>query len=156
MDESFRIYVDQLRDGKKAIINEVLDPAFLRIDEPELAFKKKILVTGEAYLASSDLILHLNAEAEALIPCLICNDPVPTYIGIEGFYYTQPVSEIKSGVFSFEELLREIILIEVPFFAECHEGQCPHRSELAKYMKSTDEKHNRSEETYHPFSDLEL
>lgn len=156
MDESFRIYVDQLRDGRKEIINETLDPAFLRIDEPELAFMKEVRVTGEAYLASSDLILRLNAETEALIPCLICNDPVPIYIGIEDFYYTQPVSEIKSGVFSFEELLREIILIEVPFFAECHDGQCPHRGEVAKYLKSTDEKNNRSEETYHPFSDLDL
>lgn len=155
MDESFRVYVDQLRDGREIIINEVIDPAFLQVEDKELFFKKSVSVKGEAYLASSDLILHLNIKAEALIPCSICNEMVPIDINIKDLYLSEPLSEIKTGIFSFEELLRESIMIEVPLFTECHEGHCPRRGELAKFMKENDGKDGKSEDTYHPFSDIE-
>lgn len=155
MDERFRIYVEQLRDGRETIINEVIEPAFLHTEDSELVFKKDVTVKGQAYLASSDLVLHLNINAEAQIPCSICNEMVPIDIKIKDLYFSEPLSEIKTGIFSFEELLRESILLEVPLFTECHGGKCPRRSELAKFMKEPG-KDGRSEDTYHPFSDLEL
>lgn len=153
MDDTFRIYVDQLRDGHDQTIKENIAPAFLDIKESALFFKKNVKVDGKAYLAGSDLILCLNAVAEALIPCTICNDLVPVDIRIKDFYFTQPLAEIKSAVFSFEDVLREAILIEVPQFAECNKGHCPHRGELAKYLEK-EEKTNLSEEGYQPFSDF--
>lgn len=156
MDERFRIYVDQLHDGRETSIDEVIEPAFLHINETDLIFKKDVAVQGEAYLASNDLVLHLNVKAEALIPCAICNELVPITINVKDFYFTEPLSEIKSGIFSFEELLRETILIEVPLFAECNEGHCPQRSEMAKFMKEPKGKNGESEESYHPFSDLDF
>lgn len=156
MDERFCIYVDQLHDGRETVINEVIEPTFLHISESDLIFKKNVSVQGKAYLASDDLVLHLDIKAEALIPCSICNELVPIDIDVENFYFTEPLSEIKSGIFSFEELLRETILIEVPLFAECNEGHCPQRNELAKFMKEPNGKGGRSEDTYQPFSDLDF
>ncbi len=119
MDERFRIYVDQLHDGREKAIDELIEPAFLHIHESDLVFKKDVTVRGEAYLASNDLVLHLDIHTEALIPCSICNELVPIDIEVKNFYFSQPLSEIKSAIFSFEELLRENILIEVPLFTEC-------------------------------------
>lgn len=157
MDERFRVYVEQLHDGKVTTIDEVIEPTFLLAKkDSDLAFTKDVNVKGQAYLACSDFILNLSVTAQALIPCSICNEQVPIDIKIKDFYYSQPLDEIKSGIFSFEDLLREIILIEVPLFAECNEGHCPQRKEVAKYMKEPNGKGDRSIETYQPFSDLEL
>jgi uncharacterized metal-binding protein YceD (DUF177 family) len=156
MDERFRIYVEQLHDGRETVINEVIEPGFLLISESDLIFKKDVSVQGEAYVASDDLVLHLNIKAEALIPCSICNELVRIDIAVKDFYFSEPLSEIKSGIYSFEELLRETILIEVPLFAECNEGHCTKRNELAKFMKEPKGNGGGSEDTYQPFADLDF
>lgn len=153
MDDIFKIYVEQLRDGHEQKINELIPPDFLEIDDKELTFKKNVKLDGSAYLAEHELILHWDIETQALIPCSICNENVPIDIRISNFYYSEPLDNIKSGIFNFKDVLRETILLEVPAFAE-HEGDCPKRNEIAKYLKVNEE--SEEEDGYHPFADLDL
>lgn len=154
MDDQFKIYIEQLRGGHETQLDEKLAPAFMDIREDELSFEKEIDLQGKAYLAEDELIINWDIHTEALLPCSICNEKVSVPIDIENFYYSEPLSSIKSGVYNFKELLRETILLEVPPFAECHQGQCPKRKEIGKYLKpdSIDEDAN---EGYHPFADLD-
>lgn len=153
-EEAFKIYVDQLRDGHEEHLHESFSPEFLDIVDPDLSFEKPIELDGLAYIAENELVLDWTIETEALVSCSICNEKVPVKIYLENVYECQPLSQIKSGIFNFKELLRELILLEVPGFVECHEGQCPKRKELDKYFKSSF-KEDSDQEGYRPFADLD-
>lgn len=155
MEDEFRIYVEQLRDGHDKQLDETFLPDFLDVSEPDLAFSKPVHLEGSAYLAEQELILHWNIQTEALMPCCICNDKVPVEIEINNFYHSEPLDEIKTGIFNFKSLLRETILLEVPPFTECNEGKCPGRQEVAKYLKGPTEEKVNDDEGYQPFADLD-
>lgn len=154
-EDVFKIYVDQLREGQEEIIDEQLDPGFLDVDDPDLVFKQPVRLEGVAYLADQELILHWNIQTEALVPCSICNEPVTIPIQIRNFYYSEPLSQIKSGIYYFKDLLRETILLEVPAFAECQGGHCPKRQQYAKYLKQSSGDSLDQEGHYHPFADFD-
>lgn len=153
MDDVFKIYVDQLRKGHEEKIHEKLGPDFLDIHESDLVFDQPIELEGTAYLAEKELILHWNIKTEVLVSCSICNDLVRIPLHIQNFYHSEPLSEIKSGVYYFKDLLRETVLLEVPAFAECCGGNCPKRKEYTKYLKISSGEDE--EEGYHPFADLD-
>lgn len=153
--DPFKIYVDRLREGSTYSIDEQLPPDFMDIHEKELEFFKPIQVTGEAYLADHDLVVTLEAEATAVIPCRICGKPVETVITLPRFHHSVPIKEVKGAIFLFDQILREAILLDTPQFAECNDGQCPQRTEVARYLKEPNE--NKSDdEGYHPFADIDL
>jgi uncharacterized metal-binding protein YceD (DUF177 family) len=135
MDAHFKIYIDRLRFGKEEEIREVYKPDFLEIQEEELAFVGNVTLDGKVYIATDDLVLHWNISASALMPCAICGADVPIDIKIDNFYHSEPLDDIKSGIFDFKELLRETILLEVPQLAECG-GNCPSRKEISRFLKS--------------------
>jgi uncharacterized metal-binding protein YceD (DUF177 family) len=155
MDEAFKIFVDQLRDGHQQQIEESLTPDFLGIQERDLEFKKNVELEGEAYAADDELIIHWNIETEALVACSICNEKVPVSIKIDNFYHSEPMDEIKAAVFNFKDLLRETILLEVPPFAECNNGNCPRRKDVEKYLKPPSENQSEEDDGYRPFADLD-
>lgn len=148
--DAFKIYTEQLRNGHVEEISEELSPEFLNVKERDLSFTDKVRIHGQAYIASDDLILQLDIEAKALIPCSICNEPVKVEIEIDKFIHVEQLDQIKAAIFDFSETLREVILLETPSFAECNEGTCPKRKELKKYLKDP----ATSEEGYRPFADL--
>ena len=153
MDNFFKIYVEQLRDGHKEKIHESFAPDFMDVKEKELRFVSPIEVDGEAYLAEQMLILHFKVLAKAEMPCSICNEFAEVVIDIPDFYHAVPMESIKSGIFDFKEILRENILLETPAFAE-HQGYCPKRKEIEKYLKN--EKNDpHQEEGYQPFANLD-
>jgi len=155
-DEAFRIYVDQLRHGETEQISESLPPDFLDIHESELSFPEPVSVQGEAYLTSDDLMLRLNVTTVAYMPCSICNEKVAVGIKLKDFYHSELLADIKTGVYNFSEMLREAILLEVPYFTECNEGNCPHRAKVKDYLKEPKSiKEQEAEDGYRPFADLD-
>ncbi len=152
-NDRFKIYVDQLKAGHVEKIKEEFSPEFLDVDEPGLHFVKAVCVQGEAYVAEGELVLHLDIQAEAEIPCRVCNEPVAAPVEIEGLYMAIPLSEVPSGVFSLVEPLREAILLETPRFAECSSGQCPERKSIEKFLKKQPTSAGM-DDTYRPFEGL--
>jgi uncharacterized metal-binding protein YceD (DUF177 family) len=159
-DDAFKIYVEQLRDGHVEKLHETFAPNFLDIHEEELHFNENVTIEGEAYLADENLILHLQIATQAIIPCSICNGPVETKILLPNFYHMEPLADVKSGIFDFSNILREAILLEVPGFAECHNGNCPERKQVAKYLKEPAKKaaggDKNIEDGYQPFADIDF
>jgi uncharacterized metal-binding protein YceD (DUF177 family) len=155
MDDAFKIYIEQLRDGQVEKLEETLSADFLDVHEKELTFPGPVKLAGEAYLAEDNLVLHLDVACSVELPCAICNRPVRSAIRIVGHYHTVPLEEAKSGIYSFREALREVILLETPQFAECNQGNCPERKEIAKYLKKpSSAKNEEDEEGYQPFANL--
>lgn len=155
MEDAFKIFVEQLREGHVEKIDEEFSPDFLDIHEENLVFGEPVIVKGKAYLAEENLILHLEIDTYAKLPCTICNESVSLPISLHNFYHSEPLKEIKGAVFNMKTILREGILLETPKFAECHEGNCPKRKELEKYFKKTSEKEQESD-GYRPFDHLKL
>lgn len=158
MEEAFKIYVDRLSDGTVEHLDETFPSGFLIEGKEEFSFEPDVKVSGEAYVAEQELILHLNLSAVAIVPCAICNEPVKVPVEVQGFYHAESLEETRSGVYCYRDLLRETILLEVPQFVEC-EGHCPKREDFVNYLSDPDKKvgkNNNEEEGYKPFADLGL
>jgi uncharacterized metal-binding protein YceD (DUF177 family) len=145
---TFKILIDRLKGGQTQKIEEMANPAFLGLDEPELRFKTKVFVKGEVYLTDTHLIIHLKASTKASMPCAVCNEMIDVDLKVDNFYHTEPIEEIPSAVFDFSEALREAILIELPRTVECNNGNCPERASITPYMRSQDR-------SSFPFADME-
>ncbi len=149
--DAFKIYIDRLHGGRRQEINETFPPQFLEIEEKELRFEKPIEASGEAYIAESELVLHLSVRAEALMPCSICNEMTASEVVLDNFYEVVPLETISSALFDYRDCLREEILLHLPLTVECRDGNCPSRKEMKHYLRAeTPEK----QEGFQPFSEL--
>ncbi len=151
MNEQFKIYIDRLKNGHTEKIQVEVDSSFLNIEEKELSFPETVGIRGEAYLAEDHLVLHIKIKTRSKIPCVICNESFFYPIDVD-FYHTMPVGEIVNPIFDYSTILRESILLEIPPFAECHEGSCPERETISKYLKK--ETPADSPDIQFPFSGL--
>ena len=142
-----KIYIDRLKNGGTEDIDQVLPSVFLDVDEDELRFCGDVIVKGKAYLSGDHLTLQLDAKAVALMPCRVCNESTEVEIALKNSCIPVALEEVKGAVFDPSELVREVILAEVPARAEC-KGNCPLKDELKPFLKE-------EEETYFPFKDLE-
>lgn len=150
----YKIYVDQLRDGKVEQIDRLFPVELLDVNEADLKFVGDIHVTGEVYQSSDSLVLHLNMNVNGLIPCSICNEEVRVPLSVKGFYHIVPIDEIKGHVFDMQSIVRENTLINTPRFAECDGGDCQQRSTISQYLKRSDKQNEELSEGYQPFMDL--
>lgn len=148
MEDEFKIFVDRLQDGDEEAIQETFPPSFLGVHEAELSFTLPVVVTGTALRSKGTLTLHFTISTEATLPCAVCNRNMQLKICVHDFYHCEDLHNIRSGVFNFKELLREAILIEIPYTAECNEGSCPERETMAKYLRK-----EKAVET-HPFKNI--
>lgn len=152
MDNSFQIWIDRLKCGQTQLINESLPPDFLDLaKEDDLRTEAPVLVKGKAYLTESELILNIDASTRIRMPCSVCNQMTETELALDNFYHTQPLEEIRSGIYDFRTPLREALILEFPKYVECNKGKCPSRTEINPYLKGK----TKDDDIHFPFSNLE-
>lgn len=149
MNKIFHILIDQLRE-KELEIDATVSPEFFEINEKELKMNFDVQIKGKAYLSEDFLIISLSAKTFYQKTCSICNDFVTCELS-ENFYHAQPLAEIKKDRFDFSEELRNNLLIKIPHFVECNEGNCLERKNLENYLK----KPIKDSSDYFPFETLE-
>ncbi len=147
MPPELNIYIDRLRGGRKEAIDLKHSSAFLAISD--VTFRDLLLVQGEAYLASSHLIIQLKVQAEVFLKCIVCNESINKKIKICHFYHAEELTSKTKQIYNYSVPLRDAILLEIPCFAECH-GNCLKRKELEKYMQSKE----KNDSAYFPFTRL--
>lgn len=152
--QPLRIYIDHLKEGDPHEIAETLDPSFLDIQESDgVRAKKPIVIEGSAYLVGEFLILSLDIQTELEIPCAVCNEPFSIKMHLPSWTHEEPLAEIKKGVFDFSQVLRDTVLLEIPFYPQCGGKTCANRQKVEKYLKK-DEPEDKSHEEYRPFENL--
>lgn len=144
--EDFEVFVDRLRDGHTTVIDENLDPSFLEIEN----CNKPVKVDGRAYLAGDNLIVQLDVTVEVSLPCLVCNENNEKRFVIKDLCLVEELGKITSKKYSFKQPLREVILLEMPRFTECNEGNCPQRKEMESFLNKSD----KTSQGNNPFEDL--
>jgi uncharacterized metal-binding protein YceD (DUF177 family) len=150
------LLVEHLKEGKSSAIDAALDPNLLQLNSGDLSFSNPIRIQGVSYLAEDHLVIQLDVQSTAYLPCSVCNKSVSISVVLKNVYITKPLSELSSGKLNFAEDLREVVLLEVPSFAECNEGKCPERVYIEKYLKQSAVKMaNETEEMYYPFDGLD-
>ena len=149
----FCIHVDHLKRDEVEEISETLSSGFLELPpNDEVKAVKPIVVKGEAYIAGDYLIVSLHIVTQLQIPCAVCNEIFSFTVDLPDFVHEEPLEGIKHGVFDFAELVRETVLLEVPFYPQCGNTCCLNREQVEKYLKKKEK--SREEEGYQPFQDL--
>jgi hypothetical protein len=148
MKNIFEINTDLLKTENELNFDEKLSFDFLDINEKELIMNSDVFVKGSFYLADNFLVIHLFAKTKYQKPCIICNDFTIQDLCDE-FYHSVPLEEIKDGIYDFKEELRNSLLLKIPQFVECNEGNCLQRKNLDKYINV-----NENSEEYFPFMTL--
>ncbi|GAB4186433.1 MAG: hypothetical protein Tsb0015_04210 [Simkaniaceae bacterium] len=155
MSDIFKIYIDRLTKERMEKIAFSSDCSFLDIHEAELQFADPIDVKGEAYLTKEHLIIHLKIHTAASLLCKICNGPACKEIILDNFYHAEPLENIKRGIYDYSVKLREAVLLEVPAFLECNNGNCPQRTELKEYFTENTMQASKKESRHFPFKNLQ-
>lgn len=130
-----KIYIDRLRDGNELSIEESVPSELLDLQDGDLEFAREVKISGEAYTTDDHLIIRLEIETCAYLPCTICNEKVEIPINIHDFAQTLELTEIRKAIYDFSKDVRDAILLKTPRFAEC-EGNCPERAALAQFLKN--------------------
>lgn len=149
-----KIYIDRLKDGRIEKLNGQFSTSCLGVEDLDISFHNLLSLEGEAYTTNDHLILRLQAKTCVFIPCAICNKLVEVPICMENFYHAKPLAEIPSAVFDFSQELREDLLLQIPQFAECNQGNCPEREQIKQYLKGEEQGALPSHSFQYPFSDL--
>ncbi len=152
MEDKFKIFIDRLKKGQTEDIKESFDPSILDVSEMGLKFLKPVLIEGHAYIAENDLVINISIDTEATLPCSICNNPTQVPIHLDELIHLEPLNQIKGQIFDLRPIIREAILLEVPFVVECSDGKCPERANIQKFL--ADPKKREKDEGYKPFKDL--
>ncbi len=150
--DKLNVYIDRLKSGETHHFAETLAPAFLELEGDELRFIEEILLKGEAYLVDDHLIVHLNVNAPATLPCSICNEPTRVDIDLKNVCLTIPLEEIKGAIHNIGANIRESILLQAPLFAECG-GKCPERDAIKSFL-SPQKEAAPADIVHFPFADL--
>lgn len=145
------VYLERLRDGKVERFEETIDPKLLDIAEEDLTCNDPVKIVAECYIASDWLIIRLTVSCRLVLPCALCNDPFVLPITMHEYLHEEPLEEIHGDVFDLLPLIRETILLEVPFYPQCGGTTCTRREEVEKYIKKSP---HSDEEGYQPFQDL--
>lgn len=151
MPEIFHISMRTLTSGKTIKFDGKIDPKFIEIMESELKFIDPIQIQGKAYIVDDFLIIHLNAMTFATMPCASCNEMKKTKISLENFRINEPLESIPE-VYDFRAALKEALLLELPKFLDCEEGNCPKKTDLKPFLKKT--KGKKKDSVHYPFSQL--
>ena len=151
----FCIHVDHLKTDEVEEISEALSPDFLELlPSDDVKAVKPIAVKGEAYIAGDYLIVSLHIATQLQIPCAVCNEVFSFTVDLPDFVYEEPLEDIKHGVFDFAELVRETVLLEVPFYPQCGGTSCLNRAHVEKFLKKKEAGDEEEGEGYQPFRDI--
>ncbi len=142
-----KIYVDRLKEGQEEVFEGTLPTSFLGTDP---LFQETLFLSAKACVTGDLLILKLEAQTAAFLPCSICNEQVLVPLELTDVYHDKDLKEIPS-VFDFSDLLREDLLLGLPHFTEC-KGNCPERQSIKNYLKQAPEQDTSS--VQFPFSNL--
>ena len=153
MKKQLPLYIERLRQGRVQEINEILDPLPLDLIDNEIAAVEEVVATGEVYLADPYLLIKLTLKTEFTLLCSVCNEPFQFPVEIVQMLYEEPLDEITDGVFDLLPLIRETLLLEIPFYPLCAGSTCHNRADVEKYLKKhTGEGENHAR--YTPFENL--
>ncbi|MGR3973051.1 MAG: hypothetical protein QRY72_00500 [Candidatus Rhabdochlamydia sp.] len=135
MTEDLILFIDRLEEGQEELINHTLAGSFLGIHEEEIQTPHPVMIKGKASCICSFLMLSLEVSTVIVMPCSICNALTTVCLSNQDISYSLPLSDLPSSQFDYTELVREEIVMMIPQFTHCSQGNCPKREGINQYCK---------------------
>ncbi len=155
MKEKLNVYPDRIKDGNTDEIAHELESSFMDVHENEMRFKDPIFIEGEAYVTDDWLIVSLSIQTQVQLICSVCNTDFSFDIDIQNMMHEEPLENIRDGSFDILPVVRDNILLAVPFYPQCGITTCLRRAEIEPYLKKETPKEDEIQEHGHnPFKDL--
>lgn len=132
MEDWFKVYIGRLRENSERHALTII-PDFLEIKENFLQFSYPIELTAYYYLADQVLVCEWKIKTKFTTTCTVCGENFAYPLEI-AFSHAEELANIPQSVFNFKDLLRDTILLHVPYYLECSEGNCPDRETLSAYL----------------------
>jgi hypothetical protein len=131
---SFCIPNDEHQD---ILVDDSVDAQFLDLaNDDELQVTKPIVIKGRIYRTSEWLIIDASIRAVFNAACPLCNDSFELPVEIASWNHQQLISDVDGQTWDITEALRESILIEVPFFAQCGGSSCKNYKEVEPFIRA--------------------
>jgi len=148
MTDELCIQIDDALCGNEIVLDERVDSSLLQLsDHDELTAISEVLVCGKVYRADNWILVDARVSVSFSLPCAVCNEPFEYTVNLPKWVHEEVVRELSGGSWDIREPLREAILLEIPFFAQCGEGGCSNFDSVRKFIRS-------EEEMQTPFKDL--
>lgn len=149
------IYLDQLQQGNELPLSCVLDPCFLELQETDEAqCIAPVSIQGTCACVDDFVVLNVGVRALFTLPCALCNERFEYEVVLDRFRHQETLQDIKSPTWDFSTVLREAILLEIPFFPQCGGKECVNKDEVKKYFTQHREAGADEEKKNTPFQDF--
>lgn len=154
-DNSHILYLDHLQPDEELTVSCTLDPIFLELSvEDEAQPLKPVVVEGVCSLVDGCVMLDLLVHAFFSVRCALCNETFEYEVRLDRFRHQEMMENIDQRKWDLRGLLREAIVIELPFFPLCGGNECLHKDEIRKYFAShLEEKEEEKSSPFHNFFD---
>jgi len=148
MSDTLCIQIDTLRCGDQIQLDEKVNASFLCLDEcDELKAVSEITVCGKFYRVDRWIGIDARVSVVFCLPCALCNESFECAIELPQWVHEEEIAQLSKGQWDVREPLREAILVEVPFFAQCGGSKCGNFGSIQQFV--------RSEDGETPFKDLD-
>lgn len=152
------IDLTSLRHEQEMPLSLVLDAAFLDLSEKDEAKASgPVSLEGICSLVDEYVVLQLSIKAQFLLPCAMCNEPFTYEVFIENLCHQEHVGDKRHPTWDFSEVIREAILLELPFFPQCGQAEnqkkCLRFDEVKKYLVSQ-KSDAQQDEVHTPFKEF--
>jgi len=149
MEHPFYIELSRIKQAGTQVIDLKVSADFLELDSnDDLQFEGDLHVQGKVSYHPDSLHLELNLEAMAVLPCIICSEPVKLDVNVGGVHHIEMLEDVRGLEYDYSSLIHDHLLLEAPSRAECH-GGCKEREALKEHFA-------KDESMQSPFEDLEL
>lgn len=129
------LFLDQLLPDEEMSVSWTLDPDFLDFPpNDEVQPSRSAVVQGVCSLVDGVALLNLQVKAFFFVRCALCNESFEYEVCIDRLTYQELVENIKKKRWDVSGVVREAIVIEIPFFPQCGGKECLHREEIQKYL----------------------
>jgi len=149
------LYLDHLQPDEEMAVSYTIDPAFLDFNpKDEVQPSRPVVVEGTCSLVDDFVILNLLVKAFFSVHCAHCNEQFEYEVCIDHFAHQELLENIEQKKWNLSEIVREAIVLELPFFPQCGGKKCLHIDELRKYFHvQTQEKDEGNSSPFQSFFD---
>jgi uncharacterized metal-binding protein YceD (DUF177 family) len=143
-------FYEQLKEGESSCFEHEIDSSFLDLEnDKELRPISSVFVKGKIWKMADWLFVEAYVKASFETTCSYCSDLFHLPIELQPWKHEVCIDDIKEAFLDLREPLREAILLEIPYFAQCDGTTCKNINEVKKYLMK-----GEKEQFQQPFKDL--
>ena len=151
---SLLLSLTHLKPDEEMPVSWTIPSAFLGFSaQDEVQPQGEITAQGTCSLVDDYAVVRLDIRASFSVPCALCNERFDHHVVITSWTHQERVDQLRQMKWDLSDVIREEIVISLPFFPLCGGKECLHVEEIRKYLHTPQQK-DEKDETTSPFQDF--